>query len=194
MTPSRTLPAPGVRAWDLGAAGISGADYSLVPPLVIVGLGNEIASDDGVGLHAAAALAVELRDRSDVEVVALPWAGFALLDVLRDRQRAVLIDGLTTDTHPPGAVVRLDEADFGGSVRLNSFHDINYPTVMALGRTLGWRMPDDVAIWGIEMAVFDEFGEGLTPVVADAVATVVHEVLAFLDRSNAVIDERPGVP
>jgi hydrogenase maturation protease len=165
-----------------------------VPPLVIVGLGNEIASDDGVGLHAAAALAAELRDRSDVEVVALPWAGFALLDVLRDRQRAVLIDGLTTDTHPPGAVVQLDEADFGGSVRLNSFHDINYPTVMALGRTMGWQMPDDVAIWGIEMDVFDEFGEGLTPVVADAVAAVVHEVLAFIDRSNAVIDERPGVP
>ena len=79
MTPSRTLPAPEVRAWDLGAAGISGADTSLVPPFVVVGLGNEIASDDGVGLHAAAALAIELTDRSDVEVVALPWAGFALL-------------------------------------------------------------------------------------------------------------------
>lgn len=194
MTPSRTLPAPGLRTWGLGAAGISRADSSPVPPFVVVGLGNEIASDDGVGLHAAAALAIELNDRSDVEVIALPWAGFALLDVLRGRRRAVLIDGLTTDTHPPGAVVRLDEADFGGSVRLNSFHDINYPTVMALGRTMGWKMPDEVAIWGIEMAVFDEFGEELTPVVADAVATVVHEVLAFLDQPNDAIDERPGVP
>lgn len=194
MTPSRTLPAPGVCVRGLRAAGISGADTSLLPPLVVVGLGNEIASDDGVGLHAAAALAIELCDRSDVEVVALPWAGFALLDVLRGRRRAVLIDGLSTGAHPPGAVVRLDEADFGGSVRLNSFHDINYPTVMALGRTMGWEMPDQVAIWGIEMAVSDEFGEELTPVVADAVATVVQQVLAFLDGSNAAIDERPGVP
>lgn len=194
MTPSRTLPAPGVRAWGLGAAGISGADSSLVPPLVIVGLGNEIASDDGVGLHAATALASELGDRSDVEVVALPWAGFALLDVLRGRRRAVLIDGLTTGAHAPGSVVRLDESDFGGSVRLNSFHDINYPTVMALGRTMGWEMPNEVAIWGIEMAVSDEFGEELTPVVSDAVATVVREVLAFVERASAVIDERPGVP
>ena len=194
MTPSRTLPAPGVRAWGLGAAGTSGASFSPVAPLVIVGLGNEIASDDGVGLHAATALATELRDRSDVEVVALPWAGFALLDVLRGRKCAVLIDGLTTGEHRPGAVVRLDEADLRGSVRLNSFHDINYPTVMALGRTMGWEMPDQVAIWGIEMAVSDEFGEELTPAVSDAVATVVHEVLAFLNSANAVIDERPGVP
>jgi hydrogenase maturation protease len=194
MTPSRTLPAPGVRAWGLGAAGISGADSSLVPPLVVVGLGNEIASDDGVGLHAATTLESKLGDRSEVEVVALPWAGFSLLDVLRGRTCAVLIDGLTTGRHPPGAVVRLDEADFGGSVRLNSFHDINYPTVMALGRMMGWEMPDEVAIWGVEMATSDEFGEGLTPVVADAVATVVHEVLAFVDRASALIDERPGVP
>jgi Ni,Fe-hydrogenase maturation factor len=91
-------------------------------------------------------------------------------------------------------VVRLDEADLGGSVRLNSFHDINYPTAMALGRTMGWDMPDEVAIWGIEMAVSDEFGEELTPVVADAVATVVQQVLAFLNSANAVNDERPGVP
>ena len=125
MTPSRTLPAPSVREWGLEAAGISGADSSLVPPLVIVGLGNEIASDDGVGLHAATALASELGDRGDVEVVALPWAGFALLDVLRGRRCAVLIDGLTTGTHAPGSVVRLDESDFGGSVRLNSFHDVD---------------------------------------------------------------------
>jgi hydrogenase maturation protease len=194
MTPSRTLPAPGVRGWGLGTAGISGADPSLAPPLVIVGLGNEIACDDGVGLHAASALATQLLDRNDVEVVALPWAGFALLDVLRGRRCAVLIDGLATGQHRPGAVVRLDEADLGGSVRLNSFHDINYPTVMALGRTMGWEMPDEVAIWGIEMSVSDEFGEELTPVVSDAVATVVREVLAFLDSTNAAIDERPGVP
>ena len=64
---------------------------------------------------------------------------------------------------------------------------------MALGRTMGWEMPDEVAIWGIEMLVSDEFGEELTPVVSDAVATVVREVLAFLDSTNAAIDERPGV-
>jgi Ni,Fe-hydrogenase maturation factor len=89
--------------------------------------------------------------------------------------------------------VRLDEHDLGGSVRLNSFHDINYPTVVALGRTLGWDMPEEVAIWGVEMSVSDEFGEELTPVVSDAVATVVQEVLAFLDPTNVVINERPGV-
>lgn len=193
MTPSRKPPAPGSHEWSLGVAGISGVDVSPASPLVIVGLGNEIASDDGVGIHAAHALEAVFHDRDDVEVVALPWAGFALLDVLRGRRRAVLIDGLTTGTHRPGAVVRLDEADLGGSVRLNSFHDINYPTVMALGRSIGWGMPEEVAIWGIETAIPDEFGEELTPEVAEAVVTVIHEVSLFVNATDAAIDERARV-
>ncbi|MEA3501336.1 MAG: hydrogenase maturation protease [Actinomycetota bacterium] len=194
MTPSRTMPAPGTRAWDLGVAGIPGADASPPSPLVIVGLGNEIASDDGVGIHAAHALEGEFHDRDDIEVVALPWAGFALLDVLRGRRRAVLIDGLTTGAHRPGTVVRLDEDDMRGSVRLNSFHDINYPTVMALGRSIGWEMPDEVAIWGVEMAVADEFGEILTPEVAGSVQTVVNEVSRFIDKTDTSINERAAEP
>ncbi len=86
-------------------------------------------------------------------------------------------------------MVRLDEADLGGSVRLNSFHDINYPTVMALGRSIGWGMPEEVAIWGIETAIPDEFGEELTPEVAEAVVTVIHEVSLFVNATDAAIDE-----
>jgi len=194
MSPSRISPAPGVRPWSLGVAGVSGTDPSPLSPFVIVGLGNEIASDDAVGLHAAGALADEFCDRDDVEVVALPWAGFALLDVLRNRKRAVLIDSLATGAHRPGAVVRLGEGDFGGSVRLNSFHDINYPTVMALGRSMGWEMPDEVAIWGVETAVTDEFGEELTPDVERAIGVVTNQVAAFINGTDAAIDERPGVP
>lgn len=194
MTPSRNPPAPGPRAWSLGVAGISGADASPPSPLVIVGLGNEIASDDGVGIHAANALEDEFHDRDDVDVVALPWAGFALLDVLHGRSSAVLIDGLATGAHPPGTVVRIDEDDLAGSVRLNSFHDINYPTVMALGRSMGWVMPEHVAIWGVEMAITDEFGEVLTPEVADSVHTVVNEVSRFIDTMDTTIYERAARP
>lgn len=193
MTTSRNLPAPGSRAWSLGVAGNSGADAP-PSPLIIVGLGNEIASDDGIGIHAARALEADYQDRDDIDVVALPWAGFALLDVLRGRRCAVLIDGLATGAHPPGTVVRIDEDDLAGSVRLNSFHDISYPTVMALGRSMGWGMPDDVAIWGVEMAIADEFGEVLTPEVADSIQTVVDEVSWFIDTMDTSINERAVEP
>lgn len=114
-----------------------------------------------------------------MDVVALPWAGFALLDALRGRSRAAIIDCLVSGLRPPGAIVLIAEDDLAGSVRLNSFHDLNYPTVLALGREMGWQMPTTVAIWGIEAASADVFSDRLSPPVARAVQRVVPEVLAF---------------
>lgn len=160
---------------------------------VVVGLGNEIARDDGVGIAAARKLERLLATRGgDVEVVALPWAGFALLDVLAGRRRAALVDCLATGTRPPGTVVRLDEHDFRGSVRLSSFHDINFPTVLALGRRMGWTMPEEIAVWAVEGEVMDEFGEGLTPAVAASLDRVVREVLEFIEPQRTSAAEPPG--
>lgn len=174
-------------------------------PDAVVGLGNEIARDDGVGILAARRLEGLLADRGDVEVIALPWAGFALLDALAGRRRVAVVDCLTTGEHPPGTVVRLDVApearlptrcDFRGSVRLTSFHDINFPTVLALGRRMGWQLPAEIAIWAVEAAVVDEFGEGLSPPVAAAALRVVDEVLAFMQpqRTPAVASPTAARP
>ncbi len=161
-------------------------------PNVVVGLGNEIARDDGIGILAAQRLEPLLIERADVEVVALPWAGFALLDVLAGRRRAALIDCLCSGARPAGTIVRLDEHDFRGSVRLGSFHDINFPTVLALGRRMGWAMPEEIAIWAVEAAVVDEFGEGLTPLVAAAADRVVSEVLEFFEHQRTPAPAPPA--
>lgn len=147
---------------------------------MIVGLGNEIAGDDGVGIYVTRVLRRRLRNAPDVDVVALPWAGLALLDTLRGRSRAAIVDCLTGGCHPPGTIVRLDEQSLAGSVRLNSFHDIGFPTAMALGRQMGWDMPDDVAIWGVAAERVDIFHEGLSPMVAAAVEPLIDELLMFI--------------
>jgi hydrogenase maturation protease len=75
----------------------------------------------------------------------------------------------------------LNETDFRGSVRLNSFHDINFATMLELGRRMGWQMPEKIAIWGIEGAEMGEFKEELSPPVYAAVDQVVNEVIVFLN-------------
>ena len=149
-------------------------------PDVVVGLGNDIVADDGVGIAVARHLETEIGTRPDVDVIALPWAGFALLDVLKGRRRAAIIDCLATGERQPGTIVHIDETDLAGSVRLNSFHDISYPTAMALGREMGWEMPDFIAIWGIEAETPDIFSETLSPPVAAAVEKVASEVIEYL--------------
>lgn len=150
-------------------------------PNVIVGLGNEIAGDDGVGIGVARKLGEILQDWPEVEIVPLPWAGFSLLDVLVGRRRAAIVDCLCTGLHPPGTIVRLNEKDFRGSVRLNSFHDINFATVLELGKKMGWQMPVQIAIWGVEGEEMDRFKEELSPAVLRAVDQVINEILGFFN-------------
>ncbi|MCP3960687.1 MAG: hydrogenase maturation protease [bacterium] len=150
-------------------------------PNLVVGLGNEIAGDDGVGIRAARWLERLLAGREDVEVVALPWAGFALLDMLAGRRRVAIVDCLVSGRHAPGTIVRLDESDFRGSVRLVSFHDIDFATVLAFGRRMALPMPAEIAIWAVEGGTVDTFAEGLSAPVDAAVPRVADEVVAFLD-------------
>lgn len=157
-------------------------------PLVIIGLGNEIAGDDGIGIHVAQVLRRRLWGVPDVDVVALPWAGLALVDTLRGRRRAAIVDCLTSGKHPPGTVLRLDEKGIEGSVRLNSFHDIAFPTAMALGRQMGWDMPDHVAIWGVEAERVGIFHEGLSPGVAAAVEPLIDDLLRFIDLTECRVE------
>jgi len=164
-------------------------------PLVVIGLGNEIARDDGVGILTARRLERLLARRGDAEAIPLPWAGLALLDALRGRRRAALVDCLTTGRLAPGTVVRFRTGDgdgddgFPGSVRLNSFHDLDFATALELGRELGWSLPEEIAVWAVEGGVVDEFGEGLSPPVLAAVDRVVTEILAFLAPAEGRGDE-----
>jgi hydrogenase maturation protease len=147
---------------------------------VIIGLGNEIAGDDGVGIRAAQKLRRQLRNRHDVDVVELPWAGLRLLTALRGYREAILLDCLQSRKHPPGTVVRLSEDDFAGSVRLNSFHDLNYPTALAFGRALGWPMPSNVEIYAVEGGSCDRFTSCLTPAVEEGLRELVRLVTSRL--------------
>ena len=147
---------------------------------VVIGLGNDIAGDDGVGIRAAQELRDHLHDRPDADVIELPWAGLHLLNALRGYRQAILIDSLRSRRHPPGTVVRLSEDDLAGSVRLNSFHDLNYPTALAFGRALGWPMPSQVEIYAVEGELFDWFTSCLTPAVEEGLREVVRLVTSRL--------------
>ncbi len=151
------------------------------PSHVVIGLGNEIMGDDGLGIVAAKKIGRLLKDVSEVEVISLPWAGFYLLDELIARKKVAIVDCFQTLKNPPGTIFRLDEKDFRGSVRLNSFHDIDYLTVLELGRRLGHEMPSKISIWGIEGEIVNEFSEEISPGLYVSIDQVVQEVLEFFD-------------
>ncbi len=141
---------------------------------LVLGMGNPILSDDGVGLLVAERLMQQpLPD--GVEVAQSEVAGLRLLELVRGFTRVIIIDALRSGREP-GDVLRMEAADFSGGQRYGSAHSIGLQTVLDLGRTLQYPMPEEVIVYAIEAADVETFGEELSPAVAAAADRVVRLV------------------
>jgi hydrogenase maturation protease len=149
----------------------------------IIGLGNSVLTDDGVGIYAARELARRLIDsRPAIEVIETETAGFGLMELLSGCARAILIDAIQFDDLEPGTVVRIDPQDLRTSLRLRSVHEIDLPTVLALGRSLSLRMPEEIAIYAIQSQDSLTLSESLTAPVAQGLHRTLAMILEELDQ------------
>ena len=142
---------------------------------LVLGMGNPILSDDGVGLLVAE----RLRGASlpaDVEVGQSEVAGLRLLELVRGFTRVIIIDALKSPAdspREPGEIVRYEADDFKGGQRYGSAHSIGLGTVLELGARLGYDMPTDVVVYAIEAVDVETFGEELSAPVAAAAERVI---------------------
>jgi hydrogenase maturation protease len=109
-------------------------------PLVL-GLGNDLLGDDGVGLW----LVETLRRRPSLagfDFETADGSGLGLLDLLDGHDRAYVVDCIAAGNGDVGRVERLSAEELADrSVNLSS-HYAGLPQVLALGRELGLAMPD----------------------------------------------------
>jgi hydrogenase maturation protease len=146
---------------------------------LVLGLGNTILRDDGVGIYVARALSGRLSGSVDVREAEL--AGFDLIEILRGYDRAVIIDALQLDGEEPGTVFRMRPDDMRITARLASVHDIDLVTALALGNRLHFKMPTDVVVFGVQAADARTLGEGCTDVVERVIKPLGEEIAGELE-------------
>ncbi len=152
---------------------------------LIVGLGNPILTDDGVGVKVAAAVRAALSRDAAVDVAEASVGGLRLMEMLVGYERAILIDALVGAGIAPGSLRRLtlDELEaMRASQHTASAHDADLTTALDLGRRMGLQLPAEITIYGIGAANVVDFGEEMTPAVAAAVPRAAAAVLQELDR------------
>jgi len=151
---------------------------------IVLGVGNPILSDDGVGIHVARELGA--KGLPGVTVEELPAGGLELLDLVLDHDIAVIVDAIQTTGGTPGHIHELEEKDFERAVHGSSPHGINIATALALGRRIvPERMPHTVKYIAIEAADLVNVGEKLTPQVQEALPRAVALVEAILGLSRS---------
>lgn len=138
---------------------------------LVLGMGNPILSDDGLGLVVARRLR-EFPMPRDVEVAESEVGGLRLLELVRGFTKVVIIDALRSGAEP-GTIRRVDAAEFRGGHRYGSAHSIHLGTALELGEQLGYDMPDEVVVYTVEAVDVETFGEELSAPVAAAAERVV---------------------
>lgn len=145
---------------------------------IIVGLGNPLLMDDGIGNKVAQILQEKVD--SSVDVVEASLAGFNLIDILNGYDKAIIVDAIQTKDGKVGDIYELDKDSLKFSQRLASVHDLNLYTAWELGKELGMKLPEKLVIFAIEVEDVLNFGERFTPKVEKAVPKVVDLVLKEL--------------
>ncbi len=146
---------------------------------LILGLGNPILSDDGVGIWVAKALEGRLNQQ-EITVMETSMAGLNLLDLLVNFDRAIIIDAIQTVEGKVGQIYRLEPEAFNATRHAASPHDVNFATALELGNQLGLALPQQIDIFAIEVADTSTFSEECTPDVRQAIPVCVKMIIKEL--------------
>ena len=129
---------------------------------IVLGMGNLLLGDEGVGVHAARLLTQE-EQPPGTEVLEVGSAILDALPSLKLADRVIVLDAVMADG-PPGTVYRLPFTGCERPSRLGSLHGFDLSRVMALA---GRKRRQDVLVLGVEPATIS-WSMDLSPQVAQA--------------------------
>ena len=145
---------------------------------VVVGVGNPLMGDDGLGIVALERLREEWHLPPDVELVDGGTWGMNLLPVIEEADQLLIVDAIDAGAEPGELVVlERDDLPLFLSMKLSP-HQLDLGEVLALAAFRG-RLPAQTVAIGLQPAVVDLCSE-LSEVVAERVDALLEQVVARL--------------
>ena len=152
-------------------------------PIAIVGVGNLLLSDDGVGIHAIRGLQSDARVGSMARLIDGGTVGTDLLAEVCGCERLLIVDAVDASL-PPGTTIRMDfSSPDPQKIGTRNAHQSGIPGLLDDLRLLG-QAPLQVVLVGVQPAKVG-LGTHLSPEVAGALPTVSAEVVRQLERWTA---------
>jgi hydrogenase maturation protease len=147
---------------------------------LVLGVGNILMRDEGIGVRAVELLAERYDFPPEVQLLDGGTLGLDLLPYVEDADRLLVIDAVQMGGQP-GTVVRLEGEEIPASLSIKiSPHEMGLADVLAAARLRG-RCPGELALVGVEAGVIDT-GLELSPPVATGVASLLEAALSQLSR------------
>ncbi len=146
--------------------------------ILVLGLGNILLSDEGVGVRIVEALEASHELPGDVEVLDGGTSGMDLLDMVADRDCLIVADAVNADG-PAGRVIRLENENIKMLFETRfSPHQLGLSDLLAALRLID-KAPNRVVVIGVVPQNLS-LGLDLSPAAASgrdaAVAMIVDEL------------------
>jgi len=154
---------------------------------LVLGLGNPILTDDGVGVLVAEAVRSHLPEDTSIDISEVSVGGLSLMEAMVGYDRVILVDAYQSEYGKPGTIHKMSLADLDSvspTQHSVSPHDANLTTALRTGQQMGLHLPDEITIFAIEVENVTEFGDRLTPSVAAAIPAVTKLILEEINPSQ----------
>ncbi|MCD4650793.1 MAG: hydrogenase maturation protease [Candidatus Cloacimonetes bacterium] len=149
----------------------------MIDNTLVLGLGNPILSDDGVGIFVVREVQKLVPEAHISETVA---SGFRVVDEMVGFQRLILVDSIITGKAPPGTIHRLTREQLEGTLHYNNPHDVGLFEAIKIMESHNQPLPEEMIFLAIEILDCDTFSEECTPLVKAAITKAVEAVLELL--------------
>lgn len=149
-------------------------------PVIVLGLGNPLMADEGIGVYLVERLVESAAEYPAVDFVDAGVGGLSILYQIEGRRKAVVIDCAFMG-ESPGAIRRFTPEQVRSTKVLahQSLHEADLIQIIAMARQLG-PAPDEIVIFGIQPERV-EFGQGLNPALAERIDEYISMILHELE-------------
>jgi hydrogenase maturation protease len=142
---------------------------------LILGLGNDILMDDGIGPRVVRKLE-EKYPLPGTEYRTAALGGMDIVELVSGYEWVVVIDAIKTKNGIPGTVYEFTTADFKETLHLTTTHDISFLSAIRLESKLGLHIPKDIYVFAIEIVEDQVFGENFSPPLQERFDRIVEEI------------------
>lgn len=147
--------------------------------ILVLGLGNDILSDDRIGLDLVKDIADDMHDR-DICFMSASSGGLETVEIIGNFDKVLIIDAIKTNGGNPGDVYYFSPDDFRDTVHLSSFHDMSFLTACELSRQVLPDLTRDMHIIAIEIIEDMVFNDELTPVLKSKYELIKENVKSII--------------
>ena len=147
--------------------------------ILILGLGNDILTDDAIGPKLVMEIQNEIH-RPDIDFLTVPVGGMDLLEMISPYQRIIILDAIRTRDGKAGEVYSFTTRNFKETLHLSSFHDLTFLTALEFAESVNMPVPEVINIIAVEIVDDLTFSNCFSPELQEKFPEIRKTVFALV--------------